>query len=426
MYIHSLFNDIGLSVSALLDNYILQDSKYIKRYEFNTGTRTFQLEKDYKVNFDLPTCMVTINDETPSFGQRTETLLQQRMFNMNQLPVLYNRTNNRVLFLQEESANIPITVSINCESQFQAKELSHVIKRYLPLNKWISIFDFTSFIEVSNIFLSNFNFDPNEHDILNLFVKPNDVLGQVDYCFSLKYTPMIRLESISASSPDSTQRSYSCQFDMTYMMQWPMFLFSTQDDKPIETLNVSMSMGRDTPILDFPAQKYINPYLFSDEFIKKRTRKYTQQEIQEASGYVFDSKILDETALRIIGEAKKLGLDINDFMGIVRRNLLISTTDQFKVHETQSGIYLIVHFDPKDFKIQKYYSYNVISGKDEYNYNYPIETLNPDDNKVTFKFSSEFWDKCKPTPTNPLLIQIYDPTITKIMGKGGWLNISVS
>jgi hemoglobin-like flavoprotein len=578
MYIHSLFNDIGLSVSKLLDNIIIGNPNVIKRYEFNTGTRTFQLEKDYKPNFDLPVCIVSINDESVSFGQRPEVLQGSRTYNVNQIPVLYNLTNNRVLLLQEESTNVPISVTINCESQFQAKEFAHIIRQNLPTGKWISHLKFSSFLEIDRSFLTSRDFNPNEHDVINLFTKPSKTIGEVEYCFIINYQPIIRLESINASSPDTTQRTYQCQFDMTYMMQWPIYIYSKDDDKQIESLVLSLGSSRDNPITDFPTRKVLSPYVFidsiinyiinySNRFTKEEISKYIKQifevylskndfnpsyidlrqlisiiinikydEIKNATLdqlfqylnsffskmtyqdllnllnsiynltnleqlskdellkiflqqlqnlsmydliklllYLLDSKLLqqllklleiliknvdydsllnifntvigidvpqdltgcivkgikasaaqserisqlDPVLLKVLNESKTLNIDPNKYAGVVRRNLIVSTEDQYPVLTDSSGnYYFTIIFDSKDFILDKRYSYNFISNPDVHLYDYPVNNLNSEDNKVTFKFDTNIWQSIKPTLTKPLLIQIFDPKLYRLTVSG--------
>ena len=256
MYIHNLYNDIMLSVSLLLDEKIFHKN-VIKRYEFNLGNRTFQLGKDPTANIDFPVAIITINDENSSFGHRTETIKQFTMPNINSIPVLYNKSNRQTLYLNEDHINIPITININTESQLQAKEISHTIKHYLPHNKMIQQISFCSFLEIDSKFLLNNLFDPYNDDIINIFSKFNKLIGNTDFFYSIKYEPYIRLDSISASVPDSSQRTYQVSLDLTYSMQWLMYLYYEKNNI-IEQINIHMGSSEVNPVTTFNTIQLFN------------------------------------------------------------------------------------------------------------------------------------------------------------------------
>jgi len=117
------------------------------------GNRAIQLPQDYKPNFEFPNIMVMLNDDMPTFGQKPTVTQNLASFNIDQTPVLYNTTTGEVLCVQEEMVNLPITCTINCESQFQAKEISAIIRKWLPINKFIQFLEFTFlFRSFSNVF----------------------------------------------------------------------------------------------------------------------------------------------------------------------------------------------------------------------------------------------------------------------------------
>ena len=173
MYIHNFYNDLLLSIRILFDNHIFSEIEdYIKRYEFNIGNRTFQLDSNYKPNFEFPIAIVSLNDDSLAFGGgRTEIIKKLPLENINQIEVLNNHTNNFKLILQEEHSIIPITITINCESQLNAKEIEVQIKRFLPVSKYIEILEFVSFLEVDSKFLNKIQFNPVTDIISNLFIK---------------------------------------------------------------------------------------------------------------------------------------------------------------------------------------------------------------------------------------------------------------
>jgi len=92
LYTHNFYGDILLSIRTLFDNHIFQNRNYAKRYEFNMGNRAIQLPIDYKPNFEFPNLIVTLNDEVSSFGQRPDVSQKIPGFNLDQTPVLYNRS----------------------------------------------------------------------------------------------------------------------------------------------------------------------------------------------------------------------------------------------------------------------------------------------------------------------------------------------
>ena len=358
MYIHNLYNDLMLSTTILLDHVIFNSSDVIKKYEFNLGNRSFQLPKDLKANIDLPVAIVTINDESASFGQRTETLKQLINPNVNHIKVLYNKTKKSFLYLHEESTQIPISITINTESQLQAKEISHVIRRYLPMNKYIEQHSFSSFLEISNQFLGSLYFDPYSDEIINLFSKFNKLLGITDFYFSVNYRPILRLDSISAAAPDSTQRTFQVTVDLTYMMQWPMFLFY-EPLKLVERINLNIN----TPEFNNPISS-IKPVTLFDH--KKQIKNYMMHE----------------------------------------NNILNMTDNEF--------VYFNYVFEKRFHNVSdKNTEYNLVSTKNnKFLFNILPHSFIDEDNTITFKISREDYEKhFTPSIINPILLQIINNDI---------------
>ena len=91
MIIHNWFSDILLSSRILLDNIIFSEKKlfvnnlpeyFIKHYEFSLSNRTFVLAKDeYKTEFELPSCIVTLGEDNYIFGERPTTCQHLRLDN---------------------------------------------------------------------------------------------------------------------------------------------------------------------------------------------------------------------------------------------------------------------------------------------------------------------------------------------------------
>lgn len=248
--IHNFLSDVLQSISILFDRYIFNPN-YIKSYEFNIANRTFQLSKnDYKPNYSLPAAIVKLNDEQYTFGERPSTIQHSTIANMNQVPVLLDLKSGNKLILQEEHSQLSITVTINCESQLQAKDVEFKIKHWLPLNKYIQVFNFTSFIEVSPHILETLEMDFNDREIINLFIRLNKNLGQVEHFFSNNYYPLIKLESIDSSLDDGTNRTFSVNCELTYQIQTPKYFINEFGVNNIEHINLDFANIGNNPIIN--------------------------------------------------------------------------------------------------------------------------------------------------------------------------------
>jgi hypothetical protein len=407
------------------------------------GNRTFQLPQDYKPVFEFPNIMVVLNDEVPVFGQRVTVTQNLAGYNIDQIPVLYDITTENILYVQEEIVNIPITATVNCESSFQAKEVANVVRRWLPINKFIQFLEYTSFLEVSEQFLSRSNFNINSDQIVNLYTKLNHRTGQVVDCFSILYKPFIRLDSISAPVPDSTQRSYQVTVDMTWMVQFPLHLYNDKMPGTIEKIDISIvNTSGFEPISDWPSSKIIN-HTSSDLINLKKgyiRRNFVVYDDFNSADHVLtddtlvvpaDSIIAKSTILTTTKSADDrllIGVDDSETRYKIAiddvpvapdsTNIDISNSDRFlvlsknlagdiSIYLHRSTRDLVVKFDPSDFTITEDYSYNLFSGtiiiKDYQNY-----TLDLIHNQVSFSFSASDWLRLKPTITHPLIIQFYN------------------
>jgi hypothetical protein len=454
LFIHSWYGDLLLSTRVLFDTHIFQNRNYIKRYEFNMGNRTIQLPIDYKPNFEFPNMIVTLNDDTPSYGQRPDVAQKIPGFNLDQTPVLYNQTNGTVLLMQEEMVNIPISCTINCESQFQAKEIAALIKRWLPINKFISFLQFVSYLEVSGEFLSKASFDPVTQVISNLYTKLNKRTGEIDYCYSLQYEPFVRLDSITSAIPDSTQRSFQVVVDITYMVQQPLFMFSDIQPGTIEKIDILINPSTGfEPINDYPSSKIIN-YLNADittlkkGFVRRTflvtdvipvetiinldTVSLTSSQVTNISiggrnicatkgsdDYLYITLGTSETKYKTyintipIPEGISIVLSVDEYIKVLKD---ISETITITLYKITQG--LTLKFSPTDFQLTTDYSYNLISGSNilkDYT-DYVLDVLN---NTITFNFSNSQFSTYAPTITSPLMIQFYLENVTFPFQIGG-------
>jgi len=440
VYIHNWYADTLLSVRILFDNHIFQKRDYVKRYEFNMGNRTIQLPKDYKPNYEFPNIIVTLNDDTPSYGQRPDVSQKIAGFNLDQIPVLYNQTNNDVLCVQEEMVNVPITCTINCESQFQAKEIAALVKRWLPVNKFITFLSYTSYLEVSPEFLSTNHFDPAIHTIANLYTKLNHRTGDIDYCYSLQYEPFIRLDSVSTSIPDSTQRSFQVSVDITFMVQQPLYMFNDRLQTPMEVINININpLAKFEPISDFPTNKMING-LSSDVielekgFVRRNFLVVDNNAVETVLNLDYVVLTSDQVTNTSTGGQNIVATKgADDFIYITLRtsetkyrtnmntipspdgvNIVLSTDEYLKVTKDLAGtITVILHkitqritvqFALTDLQLTTAYSYNLFSGNNML-LDYEDYTLDTTANSVTFSFDNSQFSSYTPSTTNPLIVQ---------------------
>ena len=456
MYIHSFYGDLLLSVRVLFDRHIFQNRNYVKRYEFNMGNRAIQLPQDYKPNFEFPNIMVMLNDDVPTFGQKPTVTQNLPNFNIDQIPVLYNTITGEVLCVQEEMVNLPITCTINCESQFQAKEISAIIRKWLPINKFIQFLEFTSYLEVSSMYLNNNHFNPAVQQISNLYTKINKRTGEIDYCFSLSYRPFIRLDSISTAIPDSVQRSFQVSIDITYMVQRPISIFNEMQPGPIERIDMLINPSAFEPINEFSTSVPIN-YLSNDvatlqNGFVRRTYILTDND-DKKSTQLLDQVVLNsnEVSQKSTGDQQiEITRGVNDYLYIT---LGTNTAIQYKVNinslpisdwkPTDDSPYppsstvftisvdenrhldifrdlagnittllnkdvhsLTIKFDPTDFLMSPDYSYNLVKGKIIYK-DYTDYVLDIPNNSVTFNFNNHQFSEIEPSLISPLIVQFY-------------------
>lgn len=248
MVIHNFFHDVLLSIRTLFDSTIFPNN-FIKSYHFNIANRSFQLSKNgYKTQYEFPTCLIRFNDDQYSFGERPNVCQNILTDNINQIPVLYDTTTLHQLILQEEHSSITTSVTINCESQLQAMDVEHRVKRYLPLNKFMSLINFSSFLEVQPEELLRMNINYNDNEIINLFTKMDNKSGHIIYCYAVNYNPLIRLDSCSVSLGDGQERSFPVNLELTYYIQVPVWAFGTADSKEVTRINLDFTKFGFEPI----------------------------------------------------------------------------------------------------------------------------------------------------------------------------------
>lgn len=368
MIIHNWFSDILLSVRVLLDNIIFAEKKlfinnlpeyFIKHYEFSLASRTFVLAKDeFKPNFELPSCIVTLGEDNYIFGERPTTSQHIRLDNFNQIPVLIDNTKNIIINIQEEQTTVGVTGQINCESQLQAKEIEFTMKRWLPLAKYIQLFDFTSFLEISPEIMLSLGMDFNHDDITNLFVKLNKNTGNIDYFYSVRYFPHIKLESVNCSISDISSRTFPVNFELTYLIQMPVWTFS-EHVKFIENISIDFAKFGNEPISWKPCM-----------FLKHTDK-------------------------------------------LVKFNIIISSLYDYGFYRLEGDLLakyiLSIKFNPKEIKFNKNMKYSMIDVNGISHNDLELLLFDEESNEIRFKIlESDYIKYYNATITTPIILQVYE------------------
>jgi len=360
--IHNFYSDLLLSVKTLFDSMIL--SNKLKTFDFNIANETFSLSRrSYKPNRALPAAIISLKDDKYIFGQPTNNIMNFGLDNINQIRVLWDKKTNRSIYLQEEQTEVSLEILINCESQFQAKELSFHITRYLPKNKFIQLFDFTSFFEIDPISLLNIDMNFNDRPITNLFNKLNKNTGNIEYCYSVNFNPLIRLESISVGISKNVQRTFQVQCVLSYLIQTPLYLVY-DDPKPIiKRINIDFNRFSYEPI----SNNSMIP-IISNEIVNKYDNVYN----------------------------------------VIRRNLLIVDWNDYKLVNIDDRICVSVYFDKEDFIISPDFKFNIFDVDNKFHENIKPTLVDTDSNEVRFEFNQINFNLFKPNITNPIILQFVE------------------
>ena len=367
MLIHNWFSDVVISVKYLFDHVVFIGKKifvdnypqyFIKHYEFSLANRTFVLSKDnFTTNFKFPTCIITLGEDTflserPNISQSLQTE------NYNQIPILYDNDNKTTIWLQEDHTSVSLSIQINCESQLQAKEVEFAIKRKLPPGKYIQIFEFTSFLEIQPEIMVTLGMDCNNNEVINLLTRLNKNTGDVEYFYSVRYRPIVRLESISSSTSDMTSSSFQVNIELTYVLQFPIWIFGDKLKK-IEEIAIDFTRFGNEPI-SFNSCKFIN------------------------------SSNNDKIRMNILIQ------NLNDY-------------DFKKLENDKFNDYVFsITFNKKTIIFNNNMKYNIIDINGTTNYNILFD-LNKETNTISFSFNEmDYIKKYNAKITNPIILQIIE------------------
>ena len=223
--------------------------------------------------------------------------LWDKIMDVNEINVLYNNNTYKTVWVRENQTTIDISTQINCESQFQAKEIELTIKRFMPIDKYIQFLKFTSFLELPIEFLHSIHMDPNKHDIENLFQKMDTKTGLPIYCYSIAYEPLIRMTSCISEITDSSARTFGVTSNFTYLIQTPQWIFSDADTSYPERIGISYGWGEFEPISDM-TQQYGEAFIYEGtkfkpkrNFIVRSEREPFIEETSDDSLDGYDIKI---------------------------------------------------------------------------------------------------------------------------------------
>lgn len=314
MIIHNFFSDTALSMYHFFENYVfstkpffyknvIQTSKptrFFKSMQFNLGNRVHQIG-DYKESskIEFPNAIISYVSDELAFGRDMASIGHHRIATCNEICVTHNRDTGVDIYVREDQSLIYFTFQVNCESQLQANEVVHQVKRYLPTGKYIQMMDFRSFIEIPDEFFSPERNDPVNHKIDNLFSRFDYTTGNPSYYFMMCYQPMIKLNSATVDFSDNSQRSYTVLFDLEYLIQLPVWAYCNLEDTLIDRINIGFIMD------DNPKSIIINSNQINSS--------NEPQRINDVPYAIVDSIIIEKSDLVGSSSSSSSSSNIDDF-----------------------------------------------------------------------------------------------------------------
>lgn len=219
MNTHNFYADLVLSLRTFFSKTVFINDE-IKGYRFNIGNRSLQLK--YETKFDLP--WVNIDYQSSRhIAYYPDTWLRTQCDNISKYQVLYNETKNLSLVMREELHEFQIQVTINCESQLSAMQLKYDIERYLIPGRYFQLYSFFSFFQIDDRLLHESIFDVNNDRIYNLFMQYDPLKDDTIYCFSVKYEPLVRMDTADVSIGSTEQRSFPINMSLTIINPLPIY-----------------------------------------------------------------------------------------------------------------------------------------------------------------------------------------------------------
>jgi len=291
MKTHNFYADLLISLRTFFDRCVFPNDE-IKGYRFNIGNRSLQL--NYETKFDLPWMMIEYQTSRP-IAYQSHTWLKSHFDNISKYPVLFNKTKNLTLMMQEELFEFTIQATVNCESQLQALSYQRAIDEYLVHNRYFQLYSFFSFFTIDDYLLHDSMFDIHNDQIYNLFLRHDVLKNDSVYSFSVKYEPLIRMESSDASIGTSEQRSFPITMSLTIINPLPIYV--------------------EIPIEERAKPSLTKTFTQSDVYIPLDTR-YSIVKVDvlcdDGSGYVIPSIVYDEVKFDVPLNYRKLNIYDDD------------------------------------------------------------------------------------------------------------------
>lgn len=361
MKVHNIYSDVLLSLSYFL-NFILNNQ--IKNFQYNIGSTSFML--DYNPNYKFPAAIINYEDSRYS-NARPDTFLKA-FNNINQIPVLYNNDKDILLKIQEDLFQISVEIILNCDSQYQCINFRHMIETLMPINKYLQLYQFTSYFELDTFYNNAFLFDVNNDDIENLVFKLDKITNELKHFFTVTYEPLIKLNSTNIGLQDVAASSFSLNLSFELMMQLPskiMFNFESDkqqksqydDVKLLKHDNIHVPINTDKEYYEITIKDPVN----HDIYII-----YCPFEIE-------NNKLIGQYTDDEVGELN-VSLDIID---TIEYGNIFGIFDNQVINEAEVKLYT----GEKDVKYGSVYGNN-ISGK--------LKGVTISDNKLTGLFEGEF------------------------------------
>jgi len=219
MKTHNFYADLVLSLRTFFDRIVFPNNE-IKGYRFNIGNRSLQL--NYETKFDLPWMLVEYQSSR-HVTYHAHTWLKTQYDNTSKYPVLYNKSKNLSLLMQEELYEFQIQATLNCESQLQSLEYKHAIERFLVVGKYFQLYSFFSFFTINDKLLHEDIFDVNKDELYNIFMRYDHLRDETVYCYSVKYEPLVRIDSSEASINSAEQRSFPLVMQLNIINPMPIY-----------------------------------------------------------------------------------------------------------------------------------------------------------------------------------------------------------
>ena len=216
-------------------------NNFFRSVQFNIGNRNYQIGNYKDANqLEFPAGIFTLVSDESAFGDMANLIEHHRIWDVNEVVCTHNKNTDVDIWLREQQYMLYLMAQINCESQAQANEVVHQIKRFVSTGKYIQLFPYSSFQQIPSYFFDAKLNNPDKHDIENLYMKYVPETGEVNYFFQIHYKPIFKFNSINAELSDNSARSFPVVCDISYLIQMPMWLFDTYDEKKVTRINLGV------------------------------------------------------------------------------------------------------------------------------------------------------------------------------------------